>query len=53
MTVLDILSYGALSLILFPIISITINTCIEFWFKRKEKHLEWIAEKIKGGKKDG
>lgn len=54
MTVLEILSIGAVGIIMFPIISITFSCCTEIWFNRKEKHMCWCADKIveRGKKKN-
>lgn len=44
MSVSDILSIAAIALILSPIVGITFAYCTEYYFKRKEKHISWLAE---------
>ena len=41
MSVSDILAAAAILLIASTIVAITFSYCTEYYFKRKEKHLEW------------
>lgn len=46
MSVRDILIVAVIGLIMYPLICVTVSTCTEIIFSRKEKHIGWIFDAI-------